>query len=245
MLDHEWRSPTEGCTRSSRARTTHPAFDVKRGAKPTGVGRDLPLPASCLDEVSNSCRFCSGLIQHRDVSVAEDDAVTRGPHHKVVIADDEASAIGTQTQRGVQPGQVGVVPRSPRRCGDARQRRDRRRGRGTGVVLVWAGGRLDDRHHEGKTKACRHGDAHSGAAPAEPRFSGVERVSHELRPAIDGAYLTSFPGSRWPSPAKPGVWGPGRRLGAIGPGTWEYVLPRYSPPGRSTTSPAQCRTIQR
>src|SRR5665647_418223 len=106
--------PTQVCTQSSRARATHPALDVERGAKPTGVGRDITAPANCRDEVSESCRFCSGLVQHCDISVAQDDAVTRRPHHKahvgvlVAIADNEALAIGAQTQRGaVQQSEEG------------------------------------------------------------------------------------------------------------------------------------------
>jgi len=97
LLDHEWHPPTQVCTQSSRARTTHPALDVERGAKPTGVGRDITLSAPRRDEVSDSGGFCSGLVQHRDASLAEDDAVTRRPHHKVVIADNEAAAVRAQT----------------------------------------------------------------------------------------------------------------------------------------------------
>jgi hypothetical protein len=101
MRNHEWHPLTQVCTQSSTARRTHPALDVERGAEPTGVSWDYTLPASRRHEVSNSCRVRSGLVQHRDVSVAHDYAVTRGPHHKVVIAGDEASAIGAQTQRGL------------------------------------------------------------------------------------------------------------------------------------------------
>src|ERR1035438_5445734 len=63
--DHEEGPVTSG------ARAADLAFNVEFVAEPTAIRRSRCAPAAKGDDISDSCNFCSGLVQHRDLSVAQ------------------------------------------------------------------------------------------------------------------------------------------------------------------------------
>ena len=83
---------------ASGVRAADLALNVERTAEPTAIRRSISEPAASVDDISDSCDFCSGFVQHGDLSVAENDAVSLGPHHEIPLgrANDQAAAIRAQ-----------------------------------------------------------------------------------------------------------------------------------------------------